>query len=244
MRIMLTVILLAASQMAGAEPCSPPPGSLEKLGAYLRYLNGTGSNKPSGEPFLVATTGDRVFFRARDSQIPSEDPTTRTVYIYAPGRPIDAISCPADATWTGCVAYWVFTPPEVGDRVMYGNEKPHYGVRQEPVCELTLLIAFWKPSPNDARKKKVAAEVLGEIERFAYPDPKVVYVRDFNLEDPEISAYIVPRKGEPDVLGCHFDVSRAPHCGWHRFGQSPLSELRRTIMRRPYRLYPPPMGRP
>ena len=93
-----------------------------------------------------------------------------------------------------------------------------------------------------AKKREVAAEVLKELHAFGYTELASVYVRDFNLDDPEIQAYIVKRNGDPHLLGCHFNVGVKPYCTWHRFGQASPEELKRQIMARPYRLYPAPVS--
>jgi hypothetical protein len=37
--------------------------------------------------------------------------------------------------------------------------------------------------------------------------------------------------------GCGFHAMREPHCaGWHLFGMSPLSAIRKWVFDRPYRL--------
>jgi hypothetical protein len=78
---------------------------------------------------------------------------------------------------------------------------------------------------------------------FIGETPKAIYIRDFNLDDPEIEAHIVDDRDPPYFLGCWFDVARSPHCAWHMFGQSPPESLKRQIMERPYRLYPPLIGK-
>ena len=75
-----------------------------------------------------------------------------------------------------------------------------------------------KPSPDDARKEKVAAEILNEVLEFRHVKPKAIYINDFNLEDADISTDIIPRKGEPEFQGCAFDLDCSPHCVWHNFG--------------------------
>jgi len=160
---------------------------------------------------------------------PGYDPAQHPVYVYGTGRRIDTVSCPADRGWVNCVANSTTERAGIGEDTR--------------ACEFTLNIGPWKPSPDDEKKRQLAGEIANEIRAFGYENVKAMYVRDFNLTDPEIQVYTVDDRGKPDLLGCHFDASAEPHCGWHRFGQAPLTELKRQIMERPYRLYPPPMGR-
>jgi len=102
---------------------------------------------------------------------------------------------------------------------------------------------MWQPSPNTPEKRRIAAEIGKEVRKFGYYDATVIYVRDFNLDDPDITAYIKDRKGHIQIQGCWFNRARPPYCsGWHLFGQAPVSSLRRSVMTRPYRVYPPPAG--
>jgi hypothetical protein len=116
---------------------------------------------------------------------------------------------------------------------------------KEPACELILEVPAWRSSADDSKKRKLAADVLKELQQFGYAEAKVIYIRDFNIDDPDIWAYIIAQDGSPDFRGCSFDAKQVPHCqGWHRLGQTSLDWLRQKIMSEPYRLYPPPMGKP
>jgi hypothetical protein len=117
-------------------------------------------------------------------------------------------------------------------------------LRRQPTCELALEIPAWQPSPDDAPKRKIATDLLKELQGFGYADAKAIYIRDFNVNDSDIWAYIVTRNNGSDFQGCSFDAKRTPHCeGWHRFGQTPLDWLKQKIMDEPYLLYPT-IGKP
>jgi hypothetical protein len=125
--------------------------------------------------------------------------------------------------------------------VLHGNEEFHYppaGLTPS-VCDFTLNVPRWEPSPDSLEKRRIAAELLREFRSFGYGDAKRIVVRDFNLDDPEITAYIIGRRRREDFQGCTFSRDETPHCSWHRFGQSPLSSLRDTVLSRPYQLFPP-----
>ena len=106
---------------------------------------------------------------------------------------------------------------------------PKYAATSTP-CQ-----AFYEP----LHAVKEPEELLG----FGYTDPKEIYARDFNLDDPEIDFYIVDSDEMPEFQGCDFSLVESPHCGWHLYGQAPLDALKREIMSHPYRLYPPPLGK-
>lgn len=115
--------------------------------------------------------------------------------------------------------------------------------RENLFVQLTLVVPAWAPSPNNEQKQRLAAELLKELHAEQAPRPKVVYARDFNLSDPEIDFYVVDADGTEEFRGCTFDLTRLPRCWWHGYGQTPVDWLRRNVLARPYRLYPPPMGR-
>lgn len=50
-------------------------------------------------------------------------------------------------------------------------------------------------------------------------DFKAVYVRDFNLDDPDLLFYYIDSEGRDSFQGCYFDASRQPRCGRHIFLQ-------------------------
>ena len=109
-------------------------------------------------------------------------------------------------------------------------------------CEYVLNVPRWEPSSDGPEKRRVAAELLEEFQSFGYGDARRIIIRDFNLDDPDITAYIVSRRGE-EVSGLHVHPQQKTHCAWHMFGQSPRSGLKQTVMSRPYQLFPSPAAR-
>lgn len=96
---------------------------------------------------------------------------------------------------------------------------------------------MWHPSPDSPLKRRLAAELLKEIMPPGL-NLKAVYVRDFNVDDPDLLFYYIDAAGHGSLQGCYFDASRQPHCGWHMFGQAPVERLRHSVMEMPYKLFP------
>src|SRR5437016_13969819 len=98
---------------------------------------------------------------------------------------MDTNNCPTRPTWVNCVA----------------GMAQGLGQVRGPACEFTLDVPVWHPSPDDAAKKGVAGEIFQEVQGFGGPDAKAIYIRDFNLNDPEIEIYVIHTNGEPEFLG-------------------------------------------
>jgi len=219
---------------AGA--CLPPAPALDKLKAYLVYQNGLGKNEPRLDTFNVLPMGDWLFFQLETA--PTGDAAERTpVYAYRPKAEIVMLSCrPQD--WQNCVREYARSAE--GREAVRERSSAQTTVQ---TCQFTLSVPPWMPSPDNAAKRKVAAEILGEIRKYlAVRHPKTIWLRDFSLDDPDIWMYITT-SAYSGLQGCSFDRARIPHCNWHLFGQTPQDWLRKQIMARPYRLYPPPTGR-
>lgn len=112
------------------------------------------------------------------------------------------------------------------------------GTKDQPLlCTATVdvrTIPAWKPSPDNQKKRQVAADLLKETEAD-WQGAKQIVVRDFNIKDPQITFYIKMPDGEY-FRGCGFRIGSRPHCQWHGFGQASVSELRNWIFEKPYRL--------
>jgi hypothetical protein len=243
----IAFVLLLACQIVGAAECTPPAGVVARLRTHFRYLNGLEKNVTHDEHFSMATVRGWLFLR-QDTVGTNYVPNARPVWVFDGNNgfsEIDGTHCPTDATWVDCVAYWrdhSKDPPHV-------TSEPPEAYRYPPthlnvwVCKFTLQVPKWRPSPNTAEKQRIAGKIAKELLDFGYADATVIYVRDFNLDDPDITAYIKDRKGEVRLQGCRFDYTKVPCCwGWHLFGQSPQSWLRHSVMSLPYRVYPPPVG--
>ena len=107
-------------------------------------------------------------------------------------------------------------------------------------CSITLdlsTIPAWKPSPNDATKRRIVGELRSEIEA-EWPRVQEIVLRDFNLNDNLIVMYLKMPGGD-SYKSCGFHAMSEPHCGsWASFGASPIStdNDRKWIFDLPYRL--------
>ena len=222
-----------------AAQCTAPETARAELDAYLAWENGLRSNLKHTVPFSVLEIGRCTFFRA--NKLPKYfDPALRPAYLFVPGQPVLTPSSPAGDAWVSWAAEFLRDP---GNFPLLRSPQCAGEVPKQP-CDLTVEVGPWKPSPDGPEKRKVAGEILKELRAYGYTEVKEAYVRDFNLHDPDIWFYIVQPRGETALEGCRFELDRSPHCAWHLFGQSPDDSLKRVIMARPYRLYPPPIGRP
>jgi hypothetical protein len=96
-------------------------------------------------------------------------------------------------------------------------------------------IRVWKPSPNDATKRRIADELRDEIEA-KWSGVQQIVLRDFNVNDNLIVMYL--KMPDRDYYeSCGFHAMSEPHCeGWALFGASPISNVRKRIFDMPYRL--------
>jgi hypothetical protein len=148
-------------------------------------------------------------------------PGERMTYVFSDGL-IGGGTCPVAQDWKECLQRFVdvATPP-----------------RTSQICSITIdtrRIPPWTPSPNDEVKKQIAEELKQEIET-SFEGAEEIVIRDFNLLDPQITAYIKMPDGDY-FQGCGFHSTSKPHCVWHLFGQAPISQIRSRIVARPYRL--------
>lgn len=235
--MMLSIAASCAAQ------CMPPEPARAKLAAYLEWESGLQPTlRPSG-PFSLLQIGKCTAFKMdnRSGYPENLEPRARLVYLYVPGQPLIGTGYLEPAEWVGWVLEYMREPANFSDSMV-----PQCGAKapERPPCNLTLEFGPWKPSPDGPEKRKVAREILEELRAYGHTDSKEVYVRDFNVHDPDIWFYIVKPQGESTFEGCDFELDRSRHCWWHLFGQSPAESLKRVIMSRPYRLYPPPVGKP
>ena len=226
----------------GNSECLPPIGSIETLRARLTYLNGRGSNFPHVERIGSVTVGTRSYLRLETIPTSNYAVRQRPVYIFEGSQSLAQINCPADGAWTACLVDWERSrldnnPASQGE---HRQLKDHRILSTSQVCNFTLDVQPWQPSPDNQLKRKTAAEVAAEVREFLVEGVRSIIVRDFNLDDPDINIYIVDLRGKDQVLGCYFDGRRSPHCSWHMFGQSPVESIIADILKMPYRLYPAP----
>lgn len=216
--------LTMAAACAGAAPCNPPPPkqAVERLQGYLSYEAAWESGTYGVKEFDAAVLLGGVLFRSQER---SQLPPGRIVYVIPEGRRISSMSCPEAEDWVGCV--------------VRGMPQEFPSGSASAACSTQIDVPTWRASAATPAKKRLAAELVQELMSGAgYSDPKAIYVRDFNMDDPELLFYIVDAEGKDNLQGCHFDASQHPHCGWHLFGQAPVEKLKRDVMARPYKLFP------
>lgn len=149
--------------------------------------------------------------------------TIRDTYIFDENGLRGGGTCPVEKNWRECIEGFA------------GSEHAN-----DPVstCVSTIdirAIAAWRPSPNNHHKQQIATELRLEIENHWEGAEKIV-VRDFSLNDNQLTIYIRTKDGEY-YQGCDFDSMRSPHCeSWHLFGQAPPASIRRWIFELPYEL--------
>lgn len=228
---MRTITILLALLIATAPccaQCAPPERAVQKLAARFSYENSLGTNTTLIEHFTVLKL-DRWTFLRHDNPSPYFAPGVRPVYVVKGSQLLGNINCPAGPAWLACAE----------DEMREQHEVP---TTKEQTCEFTLTVPPWHPSPESPEKREMARTLLREIRSFGASPNDTIYVRNFNLNDPEIDFWIVHRHGEPEPQGCAFDRTKSPHCSWHMYGTVSLESLRQNVMSRPYRLYPSPMG--
>lgn len=150
-------------------------------------------------------------------------PGARMTYIFVDGYLDGGGGCPAEENWIDCIE----KSPALESRT---------GMPR--TCTVTInmrAIPPWAPSKNDSAKRRVAAELLHQIEE-KWKGAQEIVIRDFNISDPQITAYIKMPDGDY-FQGCGFKATGIPPCsGWHLFGMVPDSKIREWIFQRPYRL--------
>ena len=151
-------------------------------------------------------------------------PTIRMSYLFGADGPVGGGTCPLAKDWQECVEGFA-------DLVNHTNDAIG-------TCTTTIdlrTIPPWQPSPNNDAKRRVAEELRREIEG-QWRGAKEIVIRDFSLEDHQITMYVKMPDGDY-FQGCGFHANREPHCeGWHLFGMAPVEAIRRWIFERPYRL--------
>jgi len=151
------------------------------------------------------------------------------VYVFREGERLLANSCPVDANWTICAQQ---------SFASFSHSKKQESYSAEPTCDLVVNVPKWSPTPNGPRKREVASRVLHELIELTGSAPRAVFVRDFNVNDPELQFLIVGANADETVQGCHFDADLHPLCIWHLFGQSPVKQIKKEIMATPYKIFP------
>lgn len=221
-------LLLPSAERSQANPTSgascPSKQALDLFRHQIAYERTEESDPLKGLSVLHANvwTNDSITaFYIRD-QLNGFVPDVRMTYVFS-DRYLGRYTCPLTQGWEQCVE----KSPDIGRAGSAGH-----------VCTTNVdlsAVPVWAPSANNDVKRKIASELRTEIEG-KWKGAEEIVVRDFNLRDPQITAYIKMPDGDY-FQGCAFEANVLPHCtGWHLFGQVPDSEIRSWIFERPYRL--------
>ena len=225
----VSAALLAVSPAWGADTCAPPRQAVERLSGYLAYQAAWEQGHRGTEGLTVATVPGAVYFRAGATL---QTPSSHFVYIYRDGQRIEKISCPDSASWISC-ARRATTGSVSGGAPGISPTAASDLSSAVPTCRYLLTVPQWRPTPDGAAKRELAAEILDESRRRGY-DPARVIARDFNVDDPELLLYITDIDGQKEMQGCRFNAFGRPHCQWHLFGQAPERGLEDSVMQMPY----------
>jgi hypothetical protein len=235
MKRAFVLISLLPVVLWGNETCVAPPEALSKLKGYFTYELMSNREHPVVLKFTYGAVGSDAVFRRSDVPKPY-DPSRSFVYVYREGQPILTTSCRADSSWSQCAEESVAF---IATSVMPQTPTTNPNLPIKGGCDLSMTVEAWRPSPDNATKRRLAAELLKEVTDRWGSDIETVYVGDFNVDDPDLLFDVIDAEGRDNLQGCFFDASRQPHCGWHMFGQSPVESLKRSIMKSPYKLFPP-----
>ena len=258
----------ANTSRAGAR-CNVPERAIAQMTGSAAYQYRDDPSRPQKESYSAVLVGQRWFFRGNNPQ-DSDSQALRSVSKYEAGKwaSVPDLRCPVDASWVTCAAAWnpySFLPAN-SPMANLREKKPE--PVNTPSCDFEVEVAKWTPSPDDEKKREVAAEILKELLEDPQPDSsstpasgdtrsarvvieprergelRRVYIRDFNLNDPEVHVYFEDSK-ETWVIRFDFDSTTKPHMtGGGGYGTVTVESVRDWIMEQPYRLYPPPIGKP
>jgi hypothetical protein len=147
----------------------------------------------------------------------------RMSYLFDVKGPRGGGTCPITKDWRKCIEDFAADAQEAGP------------VTTSSTTLDARSISPWQPSPDSPTKREVARELRREIEQ-QWRGVFEIVIRDFNLKDSEITMCLKMPDGD-EYHSCGFRAMREPRCeGWHLFGMSPLSSIRKWIFDRPYGL--------
>jgi hypothetical protein len=181
----------------------------------------------------MVNIGTRIF--VRHNSAPNHQEGYHPVDVYQETKNIGGFTCADDENWVDC---------SVEMQQYLRDTAPNTNKPAGPPCDFDLPLPDWKPSPDNDQKRQIAQEVLEQFALGEKGDLRFVYVRDFNLKDLGLDIYFLYKNGQVFVQGCGFNANQHPPCVGHLYGQAPLEPIIQHIMERPYRLYPPPIGKP
>lgn len=220
-----TASLLASLMIPGLRAACPDQTALDLLKHKIAYQRTEELDPLKGLSVIhvdVWMRGQLTGFYIRD-RLRDFIPTVRMSYLYGTDGLQGGGTCPVEKDWRKCIEYSAGVIEAVG-----------------PVttCAMTIdthSVPRWEASPNNHKKRQIAAELRHEIEQ-KWQGVQGIVIRDFNTKDDQITMYLQMPDGEY-YQGCGLRSLREPHCeGWHLFGQVPASSLKKWILERPYRL--------
>jgi hypothetical protein len=231
----LAITVLFAGYSRSSPPvCAPPQSVLANLRKTYTDLNRiTEKEENRVEHFSMVNIGTRTFLRHNNA--PHYQEGHHPVDVYQGATNVGGFDCADDENWVDC---------SVEMQQYLRDKTPNTSKPTGPSCDFALPLPEWKPSPNNDEKKRVAEDVLEQFILGHQSDLKSAYVRDFNLSDLGLDIYFLYNNGQVIVQGCGFNANQHPPCIGHLYGQAPLEPIIQHIMERPYRLYPPPIGKP
>lgn len=203
----------------------PEPTAVDLFEHQIAFERTEEGGTLNGLSVIHANVWERGTTAAFDVREPLPEYATkvRMVYLFDKDGLGDGGGCPAEQDWVECVEKFA------------GGGAAESVVR---TCTTTIdirAIPAWAPSPDDLVKRRLTDQLRSEIES-KWRGVQEIVIRDFNLSDPQITMYLKMPDGE-SFHGCALHALREPHCdGWHLFGQTPLSSLRKWVFDRPYRL--------
>lgn len=204
----------------------PDPVALRFLQNQIAYERTGGADLLRGLPEIDAYVwqrGSLTAFYVRN-KLPQAIPGIRTAYVFGDSGLVGGGTCAAKRNWKDCIES--IAPRESAKSVV-------------ETCAVTLdlrKIPRWRPSPNNATKRRIARQLRHQIEA-KWPGAQEIVLRDFNLEDPVIFMFLKMPDGDY-YQSCGFHLQDEQHCdeNWATFGSSPISDVKKWIFAEPYRL--------
>jgi hypothetical protein len=215
-------LLLASGRLVAG---CPDPAVLDLFKHQIAYERQWEDRPLKGLSLIHANVwvrGSITGFYVRE-QLKDYTSPVRMSYIFDVDGPRGGGTCPITKDWRQCIAEFAADAQDA---------------LPATICYAELDVGSilpWQPTPDSPTKRQIASELSREIEQ-QWPGVLEIVIRDFNLKDSEITMYLKMRDGD-EYHGCGFHAMREPHCeGWHLFGMSPLSGIKKWIFDRPYKL--------
>lgn len=136
----------------GAPDCAPPADAIAHLDAYLSYQTGIGIGNPGMKKFSVTLYDGDTLFLQRELPPYFTEPL---VYVFRNGRSLFVTSCPKNAEWAACA--------ERRFRASTHEPADTAGYRLTAVCDVSVTVEKWRPSPDTPAKRRIAIPNLNSI---------------------------------------------------------------------------------